>query len=770
MCKFKNTKTFMDSVHGYISVPNCFVSNIIDTDYFQRLRNVDQTGMRIVYPCAKHDRFSHSIGVFHLGQKAVESMIDSIYEKKYFDQNDNKIDINIELERNRILFLIACLLHDIGHTPFSHSLENQVLNNSYIKEENDNKSIANKLKDLIVEYEQNRNYENSNPDQLLNSILNSAPHEQMGSLLVFSEIFKQKIKNIFKELNIMKYTDVLDHTIKFDECENEELANNLINDDLCFIARMIMGIKYNDYKKERQIRNCFIELLNGKNFDVDKLDYIIRDTFMSGVCNIDVDVERLLKALCVNVSTKHKNKDNLNDKALKDVTILKIKNNNSDDKLNINGEFKGIIKIKDKTEVTINKGSKFSLIKGKFSLPGGEIGEFDNKTLIHADSIQLYPETHNGEKVIFIKGNDTGSTPLYEIENATTLKTFTFIAEDDVELSLHNECDMTIKGQFESVTAISVFECRKIDGNICDIEILDDTFKKDITTNKEISSTSYNSYHLGFKKQAINVIANVLRARNFLYLWIYSHHKVVYYANFLIPIITNSLFNNENEDINTNFPHWTLCYDNIKYLDDYYIWTLIRHALYSNDQKYSQLSEEIKTLMEEALNRSYKRSLYKSLVEFDLFFESFTEDQMMDLIDKINKKIDVNKPNIKNNKDKFEIGYFKDETLEEINELIINNISDENNKVELSNLIFVEVNYKMKKLQPSSVYIDMGNQNYVPISKMTVLEIDEDSDNKKRKKNYFYLYYSTNIDVLSLEQITLIKKVIYNYFKQILND
>ena len=43
MFEIKETKTFMDSVHGYIEIPKCFVENLIDTEYFQRLRNVDQT-------------------------------------------------------------------------------------------------------------------------------------------------------------------------------------------------------------------------------------------------------------------------------------------------------------------------------------------------------------------------------------------------------------------------------------------------------------------------------------------------------------------------------------------------------------------------------------------------------------------------------------------------------------------------------------------------------------------------------------------------------
>ncbi len=112
-------KIFKDSVHGYIYVPEYFIRHLIDNIYFQRLRNIDQTRMRVLYPSARHDRFSHSLGVFHLGQKAMEAL----------RKDDRLID---DFERHEVLFLTACLLHDIGHTPFSHSLEELILANSTV--------------------------------------------------------------------------------------------------------------------------------------------------------------------------------------------------------------------------------------------------------------------------------------------------------------------------------------------------------------------------------------------------------------------------------------------------------------------------------------------------------------------------------------------------------------------------------------------------------------------------------------------------------------
>ncbi len=91
MFDIKDMKIFKDPVHGYISIPKCFVEHLIDTEAFQRLRNIDQTGMRILYPGAKHDRFAHSLGVYYLGSKAVDTLLENFSEDDYWSiSSDNK--------------------------------------------------------------------------------------------------------------------------------------------------------------------------------------------------------------------------------------------------------------------------------------------------------------------------------------------------------------------------------------------------------------------------------------------------------------------------------------------------------------------------------------------------------------------------------------------------------------------------------------------------------------------------------------------------------
>lgn len=102
-------KIFNDPVHGFISIPNELIFDIIQHPHFQRLRRVCQTGMtELVYPGARHSRFHHALGALHLMQKAIETL------------RLKNVEISAE-EENGVY--CAILLHDIGHGPYSHTLE-----------------------------------------------------------------------------------------------------------------------------------------------------------------------------------------------------------------------------------------------------------------------------------------------------------------------------------------------------------------------------------------------------------------------------------------------------------------------------------------------------------------------------------------------------------------------------------------------------------------------------------------------------------------------
>jgi uncharacterized protein len=107
---FENKRKIVnDPVHGFINIPDELIFDIIEHPYFQRLRRINQLGLtHLVYPGALHTRFHHALGSMHLMSMAIETL-----RYKGFEITD-------EEEQGA---LIAILLHDIGHGPYSHGLE-----------------------------------------------------------------------------------------------------------------------------------------------------------------------------------------------------------------------------------------------------------------------------------------------------------------------------------------------------------------------------------------------------------------------------------------------------------------------------------------------------------------------------------------------------------------------------------------------------------------------------------------------------------------------
>lgn len=110
-------KIVNDPVYGFIRFPEPELIKVIDHPWFQRLRNIKQMGLaHLVYPGAMHTRFAHSLGACHLMGKALD-------ELKAKDISPNKDE--------HLAARLAALLHDIGHGPFSHSLEHSLVGVSH---------------------------------------------------------------------------------------------------------------------------------------------------------------------------------------------------------------------------------------------------------------------------------------------------------------------------------------------------------------------------------------------------------------------------------------------------------------------------------------------------------------------------------------------------------------------------------------------------------------------------------------------------------------
>jgi uncharacterized protein len=187
-------KIINDPVYGFISIPGDFVFDLIEHPWFQRLRNIKQLGLTsFVYPGANHSRFQHGLGALHLMNMAIATL-----------RSKGVVISPVEEEAT----LIAILLHDAGHGPFSHALEN--------------------------------------------SIISGITHEDISLLLM-------------KKLN-EKFSGKLDLAIE-----------------------IFTGNYY---------RKFLHELISGQ-MDMDRLDYLRRDSFFTGVIEGSVGSERIIRMLNV---------------------------------------------------------------------------------------------------------------------------------------------------------------------------------------------------------------------------------------------------------------------------------------------------------------------------------------------------------------------------------------------------------------------------------------------------------------------------------------
>jgi len=192
--KTNKKKIINDPVFGFINIRSELVFDLIEHPYFQRLRRIKQLGLSyLVYPGANHTRFEHALGAVHLMRSAI-----GILRLKGLEINDEEADA----------VTIAILLHDIGHGPFSHVLEN--------------------------------------------TVVQGVPHEEI-SLLLMKELNRQFEGKL--ELSISIFTD--------------------------------------------QYARHFLHQLVSSQLDMDRLDYLSRDSFFSGVSEGVISSERIIKMLNV---------------------------------------------------------------------------------------------------------------------------------------------------------------------------------------------------------------------------------------------------------------------------------------------------------------------------------------------------------------------------------------------------------------------------------------------------------------------------------------
>lgn len=252
-------KVIRDNVHGYIYINKDIMNSVIDTPLFQRLRRIEQTSMRCLYPSARHDRFIHSIGTYYLAHRISTSLKEKlkIFKGKGSFNFSNKL-----FKKLRINFEFAAILHDIGHSPFSHTLENYFK----LEKSSDGPVIYSKLIEAVKDL---CDVDIARAFEIDFSKSNPAPHEIVSATIAIKE-YGDQLKKL---------------------CETRG-----VEADYDFIVRAITGTVYADDSKG--LENCFINLLNSSAIDIDKLDYIVRDSQISGYDNVKIDIERLISSIC----------------------------------------------------------------------------------------------------------------------------------------------------------------------------------------------------------------------------------------------------------------------------------------------------------------------------------------------------------------------------------------------------------------------------------------------------------------------------------------
>lgn len=235
-------KIINDPVFGFIDIKDEFIYSIIQHPYFQRLMRIKQLGLTyLVYPGAQHSRMNHSLGAMHLMSEAIN---------------------HLRIKGHSITFLeeqaaLACILmHDLGHTPFSHSLENILIKNlrhdeiSLLLIEKINKTIGKGQLDLTISL-----FKNKYPKQFLHQLINGQLDVDRLDYLRRDSFFSGVTEGNIGSARIIKMLNVKNNRLVVD-------AKGIYSIEKFFMARRLMFWQVYLHKTVIAAEKMLINLFN----------------------------------------------------------------------------------------------------------------------------------------------------------------------------------------------------------------------------------------------------------------------------------------------------------------------------------------------------------------------------------------------------------------------------------------------------------------------------------------------------------------------------
>lgn len=213
-------KLFNDPIYGFIAIPSALVFDLIEHPTFQRLRRISQLGLSsLVYPGANHTRFHHALGSMHLMQRAIH-----VLQSKGHAISDEEAEA----------VMVAILLHDIGHGPFSHALENSLVDNvsheiiSTMLMAKLNKDMGGKL-DMAIEI-----FQNKHPKGFLHQLISSQLDMDRLDYLKRDAFYTGVVEGVINSERLLTMLNVANHELVMEQKGIASIEKFLVSRSLMY--------------------------------------------------------------------------------------------------------------------------------------------------------------------------------------------------------------------------------------------------------------------------------------------------------------------------------------------------------------------------------------------------------------------------------------------------------------------------------------------------------------------------------------------------------